>query len=123
MTTYTEILKELQTFRGGEFVPKWYTTRGVFVLRRDEEVEEWNWWGADADDEEDADAFHAHAHIREAAWKAVREWFKIRGWVMEVSDRASGLGIGSGPNTVLCAGPDDATALLAAMKFINGGGA
>lgn len=129
MTTHTKILKELQTFRGGEFVPQHSDNLPCNRLEHDDRL---GWiycdtggtWSPTCDRD-------AHAHIELAAWKAVR-WF----CAANTSDLVIMDNFPDDPErhdlikkqwdggvTKLGTGPDDATALLAAMKYINGGGA
>lgn len=131
MNTYTEILKELQTFRGGEFVPIWSEAMtGKLKLTWHDINEEFLWIDEDGDDEGCSD-HNAHAHIREAAWKAVRWFCASNKSDLTIMDNFPGdperhdliKKQWNGVVTKLGSGPDDATALLAAMKFINGGGA
>lgn len=120
MNTHAEILKELQKFRGGEFVPK--DVVGVRLESR--QIRGGFYWGRG---EDYCQAIDAHAHIELAAWKAVREWctkkncrlmIDSRGGrtnLVRVNEDAMGWGLKTHPT--------DADALLATMKFINGGGA
>lgn len=126
MTTHAEILKELHAFRGGEFVPK----DGVGVRLESRQIRGGFYWGRG---EDYCQAVDAHAHIREAAWKAVRWWIKEKGrdhmgrLMVEELCPAAPVCIAyqyiGGKSILLGYGPDDATALLAAMKFVNGGAA
>ena len=88
--THAALLAELP----GEFEPEWISMRGV----------------------------HAPVYIELAAWKRVRAWCQSQGLMMHVDDDDDQPSIYCGPASeprMLGTGPDDATALLAACRWIN----
>lgn len=126
MTAHTEILKELQTYRSGEFVPK----DGVGVRLESRQIRGGFYWGRG---EDYCQAIDAHAHIELAAFKAFIDYCHHHKCVAVVSllhyCHAVSIATGAWDKMALTTvmniigpGPDYATALLAAMRYINGGG-
>ena len=131
MNTYTEILKELQTFRGGEFVPIWSEAMtGKLKLTWHDINEEFLWIDEDGDDEGCSD-HNAHAHIELAAILAIYSvgHALVPPQHLSSNPRTSSWAIYRvSVNdlkfvTNLCRDikDDRATALLAAVRVINGG--
>jgi len=117
-TKYAELLAELTKYKGGEFVPK-DGRKDKLVFRRGG-----FYWGRG---EDYCQAKDARAHIELTAWHAVREWCDEQQAAMVITH--------SGVRTFITIektkeqwwnnepigfGDDDATALLSALRTING---
>lgn len=124
MTTHAEILKELQTFRGGEFVPK----DGVGVRLESRQIRGGFYWGRG---EDYCQAVDAHAHIELAAVLAIYSGVHVLVPPQHLSSnprtsswaiyRVSVNDLKFVTNLCRDIKDDRATALLAAVRVINGG--
>lgn len=61
----------------------------------------------------------AHAHIENAAWRVVREWCKKFGMYTRAFDHQDGNVYIGCDDAELGSGPDDVTALIAAVRYIK----
>ena len=113
--THAALLAELP----GEFIPK-YESLGLTSHIEDGEL--WFYWHHNRNFHQEAGRYDAHSHIELAAWKRVRAWCQSQGLMMHVDDDDDQPSIYCGPASeprMLGTGPDDATALLAACRWIN----
>lgn len=115
--THAALLAELPE----ESKPKYHQDLGdgrIFVYSLAPRLDGYAWSGRPFLRPIDIPATDAHAHIERAAWKRVRAWCDgmgsptvIRG--CQICYYSDGMLVEIGT------GPDDATALLAACRFIN----
>ena len=112
--THAALLAELP----GEFIPK-YESLGLTSHIEDGEL--WFYWHHNRNFHQEAGRYDAHSHIELAAWKRVRAFLRnSNGDVhMAVTEYKGTITIDDGCDLVIGQGPDDATALLAACRFIN----